>query len=290
MSSFRDSWIGRESATRNHAETASHGLAASGSNRTTSTNRRPRNVRPAVTRTFGVDLASQDALTAGCVIDWDDQPAVVELRRPLSDADILELTGDGLTSVTAIDAPFGWPRPFVAALRRYDAGQAFAAEGDLWQRATDLHVREVTDRRPLSVSSDRIAYPAARAARLLTEMGRGLPLRRDGSDGVIEVYPAGAMSAWGLEPGRYKRPDASEPRARLLQAILEGVPGLDVGGHREDLVASDHALDALVAALVARAFELAQVAPIPPRLRGVASVEGWIWLPSQPLRALRAHT
>ena len=42
---------------------------------------------------------------------------------------------------------------------------------------------------------------------------------------------------------------------------------------------SDDAFDAVIAALVARAFSVGEVEPIPPEDRGVALREGWIAVP-----------
>jgi predicted nuclease with RNAse H fold len=238
-------------------------------------------------RTFGIDLASQPALTAGCLIDWRDRPLVIDVIRPLTDDAIVRLARDPLVSVTAIDAPFGWPRVFVDAVHRYDQGEPFSEEpGDLWLRRTDRHVLKTTRRRPLSVSGDRIAYPAVRAARLLTRLGPGRPARRDGSDRVIEVYPAAAMMKWGVVPGRYKPRDAVEVRRTLADTLVAALPGLDLGAHRETLAATDHAIDALIAAFVARAFALGQAGRFDEKEVGSAAAEGWIWLPDHPIAAL----
>ena len=72
-------------------------------------------------RTFGVDLAAQREKTAGCVLAWDGTGVSVEfLGLGLDDPDIVRRAADA--DVTAIDAPFGWPRPFADALRAYAAG------------------------------------------------------------------------------------------------------------------------------------------------------------------------
>jgi Protein of unknown function (DUF429) len=155
-----------------------------------------------------------------------------------------------------------------------------------WLRATDRVVMAAIRRRPLSVSSDRIAYPAVRAARLLARLGPSRPAWRDGSDRVIEVYPAAALAAWEIEPGRYKQPDGLEARRSLLSALVQALPGLDVGDQGPALVATDHAIDALIAALVARAHMLGQVRRPTEAEAKDAAVEGWIWLPDRPARFL----
>ena len=237
--------------------------------------------------TFGVDLASQDRRTAGCLVRWHDRPVVVEVMHPLSDDTIVRWARDPEVGVTAIDAPFGWPRAFVDAVAQYGLGRPFPDAGtDLWLRGTDRAVWAAVRRRPLSVSGDRIAYPAVRAARLLSRLGPGRPAHRNGSDRVIEVYPAAALAAWEIEPGRYKQRDGLEARCALLSALVEALPGLDVGEHYPALVATDHAIDAMIAALVARAYLLGQVCRRTEAQAKDAAVEGWIWLPDRPARFL----
>ena len=237
--------------------------------------------------TFGVDLASQDRLTAGCLVRWDEAPIVVEVIHPLADDDIVGWAHDPQVGVIAIDAPFGWPSAFSHAVGEYSLGRPFPeTDGGLWLRVTDRVVKDAVHRRPLSVSSDRIAYAAVRAARLLSRLGPHGPARRDGSDGVIEVYPAAALAVWEIDAGRYKQPDGLEVRRSLLSTLVEAVPGLDVGDHGPNLAATDHAIDALIAALVARAYILGQVRQPTATQARDAAVEGWIWLPDRPARFL----
>lgn len=119
--------------------------------------------------TLGIDLAAQPASTAACVLAWEaGTVAIVNLGVGVTDADIERLARDA--EVTAIDAPFGWPVDFTTAVAGYAAGGPWrsAASDRLQLRETDRRVRAITLRRPLSVSADKIAVPAMRAAGLLT--------------------------------------------------------------------------------------------------------------------------
>jgi Protein of unknown function (DUF429) len=87
-----------------------------------------------VNTTLGIDLASQPKHTALCAIAWDDGRAEVRalahaswngtaLHDKLLSTAIRGLWGidggwgdAGHPVKTAIDAPFGWPEPFVQAL------------------------------------------------------------------------------------------------------------------------------------------------------------------------------
>ncbi len=147
-------------------------------------------------RTVGIDLAAQDAKTAACAIEWGAGRARV--ATPTLDVDddhIVKLIGEA--SWSGIDAPFGWPDAMVEAVSLYAEGASWptAVETlDLKFRGTDHHVHTITDRWPLSVSSDRIAIPAWRCAGLLRRLGNGRPIDRAGGDQVVEVYPGAALT------------------------------------------------------------------------------------------------
>jgi predicted nuclease with RNAse H fold len=234
-------------------------------------------------RTLGVDLASAITNTAACVLEWDDGPPRLGLLvgRNVSDDDIVAMARE--VETTAIDAPFGWPQPFAKAIAAYRGGRPWPRrrpEG-LWLRQTDEHAMAVAGGRPpLSVSSDRIARPAERAARLLTLLGvGGRAAGRDGSDDVIEVYPAGALRCWGIATAGYKRPDGVAARTQIVEAITSDLDFVLIDEERNALVATDHAVDALVASLVARAFALGRVHRPADGELTLARVEGWLYLP-----------
>jgi len=185
-----------------------------------------------VTRTLGIDLAAQDADSAYCVIEWDGGHATPDVPvMPASD-------GQPLREMHAadwigVDAPFGWPDDFVAAVSGYHHDGSWpdaASSARLRHRETDRLVHAVVAERtgkslwPLSVSSDRIAVCAWRCARLLARYARetGAPLDRIGDpdaqgaarparagrllapSGLVEVYPAAALALWGLPYKGYK--------------------------------------------------------------------------------------
>lgn len=80
--------------------------------------------------TLGIDLASRPANTALCAIEWGPQPIIRHLYLGQQDGTLLHdeflvtttcelrLDFEGAPIVqTAIDSPFGWPAPFVEAVR-----------------------------------------------------------------------------------------------------------------------------------------------------------------------------
>lgn len=229
-------------------------------------------------KTLGIDLASPAASTAACTVDWSGGRATVErLILGVDDDAILELTGEA--DVIGIDAPFGWPDAFVAMLDPQCPVQPWTTSrrDELRLRATDREVHRITNRWPLSVSSDRIGVVAMRCDGILRRLG---VTDRGGHARIVEVYPAAALAIWGLPCRGYKGRKNESALADAAEALLALVPALDVtADQRQHLRTSDHAFDALVSSLVARAGALDLVEPIPQDHRARARREGWIRLP-----------
>lgn len=234
--------------------------------------------------TLGIDLASQPKNTALCSITWDGGGASVKrLELGVNDVALVDAMHDA--AKVAIDAPLGWPVDFVAALRdpqHWPVG----LDGErcrLERRATDRWVRAETGKQPLSVSTDRIAYAAMRAAGLLAHFEDTEVVDRAGMTGrVCEAYPDPAIRRFGLWP---ERVGARESYKRTAVAVRERIvarlaPWLELSAEqRQQCIDADHHLDALVCALVARAAERGLTDLPPVRLVREARAEGWIHLP-----------
>ncbi|MFI5955002.1 DUF429 domain-containing protein [Cryptosporangium sp. NPDC051539] len=245
-------------------------------------------------RTAGVDLAAEAANTAIAVLGWSSAGASV--HQVLADVpdDVLVDVVRGADK-TGIDCPLGWPDEFVTFLAAY-AGGTFTPPGDVsgkdWRRKlvyrrTDEVVRARLRMIPLSVAADRIAHPALRCATVLTRLAAlGVPVDRDGSGVVVEAYPAGSLNRWGLPYRRYKGPKNADARHALIDRLLERAPWLDLGRFEALCRASDHALDAVIASLTARAAALGLVEPPAPDDAAAAASEGWIAVPTGDLGAL----
>jgi predicted nuclease with RNAse H fold len=233
--------------------------------------------------TVGVDLASQPDKTAACQVSWRHGSVEIDLPEiGVRDARLLELIR--LADKLGIDVPLGWPEAFVTAIAAHHEGRAWTG-GDqraLWLRETDRVVHQQTrGRPPLSVSTDRIAIPAMRAARLLSTLKlTGTPVDPAGRGRVVEVYPAAALRRWGLPASGYKGKDGLDNRRRLVEGLRERAAWLRPSPSVLDRCeADDNALDALIAALVARAAACGLCEPIPADAVVLAEKEGWIALP-----------
>jgi hypothetical protein len=266
--------------------------------------------------TLGIDLASKPEHTALCVIAWEDGGAEVRalahgrwdgtaLHDKLLSTAIQGLWGVdggwgdlGRPVKTAIDAPFGWPEPFVQALEAHQRSEPWPETLDnsrarFERRTTDLRVRDLCGKLPLSVSTDRIAYCAMRCAVILSDLTRCFEpdlLNRDGSGVVAKAYPDAALRSWlpsawsATREDSYKGPGdtARRRRERIVTAMLGelGPPFVIGPDQRQACVDSDDCLDAMVCALLARVAERGDT--VPPETseeRRLAPVEGWIHVP-----------
>src|SRR5215212_2370802 len=108
-------------------------------------------------RTLGVDLSSQPKQTATCLIEWNAGAAtVLKLKVGVTDQDIRDRTADlnlakpghSQGDAIGIDAPFGWPQPFVELVSRPSTGNRLMPQWDpalariFCYRLTDHRVRQ----------------------------------------------------------------------------------------------------------------------------------------------------
>jgi predicted nuclease with RNAse H fold len=242
--------------------------------------------------TLGIDLAAAPERTGVCSVSWNGDVAVADvLPGPHDDERLVELMCCDWDKI-GIDAPLGWPEPFVDAVTAHRGFEPWPGRGAdaaehrklLKYRLTDLVIAGLDGRAPLSVSTDLIGVVALRAALVLDEYARAttrMPVRRDGLGTVAEVYPAAALRRWAPDAkGSYKRRGEREPLRALVAAIAEAGPITFVGDAYERCIASHDAFDALVCALIARATALGQTRPARSDVEiRRAATEGWIHVP-----------
>jgi predicted nuclease with RNAse H fold len=194
-----------------------------------------------------------------------------------------------------IDCPLGWPEKFVEFISAHHTGDVVVpaeVAGRDWRRTlayrvTDKAVRDITHLVPLSVAADRIAHTAMRCAGLLAQLARkGQPVDRCGTGVVVEVYPAASLSQWGLSHRSYKGTGNAKPLAQVVEALLGAAPWLTLGPYEDNCRRSDDALDAVIAALTARAAMKGLVTAPDTTQAATSRTEGWIAVPTCPLSAL----
>lgn len=245
-------------------------------------------------RTVGIDLAAEPASTAIAVIEWHSQIArVVAADLPGNDDAVLGHAQDA--DKVGIDCPLGWPDTFVEFLNAQHEHRVLLPElmssadwrRSLSYRATDEYVRTTLGIIPLSVSADRIGITAMRAARLQVLLAaQGHTIDRAGSRLIVEVYPAAGLRHWGLPHRRYKGNTGRGSLSELVDQLQEAAPWLDLGTVETDCRRSDHVVDAVVSALLARAAALNLTTPPPDHQRAQARREGWIAIPTCTLNQL----
>lgn len=244
--------------------------------------------------TVGVDLAAEPDRTGVAQIKWSEGGAALTHLRVGVDDDAV-LASIRASDKTGIDAPLGWPEKFIEFLASQRTGDVVGPQnvaGRQWRRAlayrrTDEAVRATTGLVPLSVAADRIALTAMRAAALLSRLAaEGDPVDRTGAGIIVEVYPAASLKCWGLAHRGYKRPENLVSLHALVDALSREAPWLDLGALEETCRSSDHALDAVLAGLTARAAALHYTTEPSGQDAETARREGWIALPTRPLSAL----
>jgi predicted nuclease with RNAse H fold len=260
--------------------------------------------------TLGIDLASRPRNTALCVVAWSrDRAEIRALARgtwgteELTDTVLVGAVCHGAArpAKVGIDAPLGWPEPFAEAVAAHGRLEPWPSKLDeerrrFERRETDRFVHAHASKLPLSVSTDRIAYPAMRCAALLGALQAELgaeAVARDGTGVVAEAYPDAALRCWlpdlwEARAGSYKgASDAARTRREhVVECLLDrlGRRFVVTSDQRALCVESDDCLDALVCALLARAVQRgATIAPKHDEYRRLARIEGWIHLPSASL-------
>jgi hypothetical protein len=112
----------------------------------------------------------------------------------------------------------------------------------------------------------------------------GEAVDRTGCGRFVEVYPAGALTRWGLSASGYKRSGVA--LGLLVRSLRDVLPTLELtpADTRRCTIDDDafhafDAFDAVVTALVARAGAVGLTDPPGPADRELAEEEGWIHLP-----------
>lgn len=242
--------------------------------------------------TVGVDLAAEPKGTAVAKIHWvSGKASLVGLQLGATDEVIVGLALG--SAKIGIDCALGWPTEFVSFIANHAAGIHELTDGfgsSEWRRGlsyrqTDRAVRSVTGRWPLSVATDRLGVTALRCAGLVSRLAEaGFSTSRDGSQDLVEIYPAASMKIWGFETAGYR--DSADKRARLLVELQTTCPWLYLGSFADLMTQSCDAFDAVIAALAARSAAIGKsTAPAPEQVEA-AKLEGWIALPLTPIADL----
>jgi hypothetical protein len=254
-------------------------------------------------RTWGLDLATTPSNAGLVSIDWADGGRVrVHPARDRTIEAIVDLICDSEHRENAaaggdywaVDVPFGWPDGFGAFVSTHQDGPTDVAQFGRtgpdgprrpWQavshRVTDRRVRDALPRvGGFDVSFDKLGATAAAWSVIEFQLAdRGVRVDRAGLDPgsrVVETWPAAAWRIWA--PGQ--RPPAACDWS-TMHAHLAPLLAVDVEAEQRLSAKGGHARDALVCALVARAY--ATIGTICPEGddRDAARREGWIHLPDE---------
>jgi predicted nuclease with RNAse H fold len=235
--------------------------------------------------TAGVDLAAELKGTALAIIEWKKtQATLVDLQLGVTDETIVEAAG--VVDKLGIDCALGWPIEFVEFLKNHAnlKSTSFPDGGMDWRRRasfreSDRHVREVTGKWPLSVSTDRLGLTAMRCAGLQGRIQQsGIEIDRSGSGKVVEIYPGASLRLWGFDTAGYRTNE--DARTELLTIIEQSVPWLNLESYRDLMITSTDAFDSVIASLATRAAAIGMYLKPPAEHLDKARIEGWIALPT----------
>lgn len=251
-----------------------------------------------MSRSLGIDLSTDPKSTFLCSVSWPPEKSrVISLEQPSSrEAQIEEMVEEiAAHDYVGIDAPFGWPRDFVGTVAMWEERARWSSGGDrrnLRLRATDRLVADRLLINPLSPSTDRIGSTAMHCAHLLDAVRLHRRKRRvdktGDTSGVYEVYPAASLRASACSEDEWKKwkgyktgKSQVKVRRRIVDKIAVELPELEIPRELGDIMIKvDHALDAFICALTARAAYLRLTVPPSGREeRELARLEGWIHLP-----------
>lgn len=239
----------------------------------------------------GVDLAAEPKGTALAIIEWTKtQAKLIDLQIGCDDEQIVKaaLQVDKL----GIDCALGWPIEFVEFLNNHaNLKSTSYPDGAMdWRRRvsfrqSDRHVREVTGKWPLSVSTDRLGLTAMRCAGLQGRIQEaGTQIDRSGTGKVVEIYPGASLRLWGFDTAGYRA--NQEVREELLTSIENELPWLHLVVFRDLMISSTDAFDAVIASLATRAAAIGKYLEPPKEHIETSRIEGWIALPTCSIRDL----
>jgi hypothetical protein len=159
---------------------------------------------------------------------------------------------------------------------------------ELVMRPTDAFVQDQLRLVPLSVSADRIAHVAVRCA---VSCWRSLT-----PQAAPWIVPDLALRLRSTRPHRcaggawitrgYKQPARPDVLGHLVGDLLTAAPWLDCGSHGEAIRRSQDVLDAVIAAMTARAAAQSQTSPSGEANLIAVRTEGWIAIPDSPISQL----
>lgn len=225
---------------------------------------------------LGIDLGTEENTTALAAIYWPDggPGRLIDIWPKVWHGNLVHVMNGRNFAVAAVDVPLGWPEGFRRMVEAHAKGtlkkggfteseveQPPVAPGEpggrewrtelMAMRETDRRVAQVIQRKPLSVSFDKLG--AVTASWALIEAHLTPTPDRSGRKGqtprIIETYPAAQISLWsGGDKKRLPVPEA-------LKAVEErhGIDlRLDQPTLREKFHArASHGRDATVCAVVA---------------------------------------
>ncbi|MEG3638033.1 DUF429 domain-containing protein [Magnetococcus sp. PR-3] len=249
-------------------------------------------MKPSERLILGVDCATQWARMSVAVGHWNNTRLTLQQTLTASDLNddnwqklVDQLSHLQTPLILAMDAPLGWPFPFMNQLFHHQAGEPLqGSANDLLRRMTDKVVRQHLGKTPLDVAADRIARTAHEALRMIGLIRSSHPEvamlwhpAETPKIGLLETYPAAVIRQRGYASQGYKKEDAhaKQTRLQMVKAVAEEI---DMPAHLHTVMSqTDHDLDALLCLLATKDFLQGKALPPPKDHLAQIKKEGWIW-------------
>jgi len=239
------------------------------------------------THIIGIDCATVPAKVGLALGVLEKQRLVLEEAAVAGDEQgMLERLGGWMAGrgpvLLALDAPLGWPEPLGRLLAAHRAGEVLDEQPNhLFRRHTDAFIKQRLGKLPLDVGADHIARTAQAALALLGKLrersGEPIPLAWQvvypARVAVLEVYPAGTLSAAGVRSSGYKEPGKTAERREIITWLATQMAGV---GEQPLLADNADVLDAAICLVAGSDFLSGRVMQPPPGTP--VEKEGWIWV------------
>jgi len=165
----------------------------------------------------GVDVHRvRERFWCGTVPEWiqslglminETQEQTFATKAEIVEIIIQQIAGGNNDVIVAIDVPFGWPKDFKTAIKKYEIGSSITVNDENFSfRLTERIIKEHTKLHPLSGSTDKLGRTALLGCMILNRLNQNntqqnfdIQLMQEGNRNngrkIIEVYPTATAYA-----------------------------------------------------------------------------------------------
>ncbi|WP_046226982.1 DUF429 domain-containing protein [Paenibacillus dauci] len=242
---------------------------------------------------IGIDCATEHKNTGICVYDYNNKKFIAYKAASTTMDTINSILKDHSKEnfLLCWDTPLGWPIDFSSSLVNHLAGQYLrSAPLNFFNRSTDLFCHSLLGKKPLEITTNRIARTTHKTLGIINELQMKYPKmkllwdpKEEFEIGYIEVYPVTWLLSESIVPNKTKQYDSykgteQKNQRRRLDIIKElRKRGMKFNGMYKRMIKEEHFFDACLCCLGGKDFlDDRTIRPI----NNISSIqkEGWIWI------------